>query len=120
MRRYLGSVMGLNTATTSPIENSPEPQSPMMKRMSRQFSTLLDSRKVTPSKTSLSLNEPVNNTCGVCNEKLAGKTVRLPDSLNKYHWACLKCKGCNKPFEDTSFFIDSTKQVYHRSVSCII
>lgn len=125
-------MMGLNSLS-SPTSESPESRSPcspltqrtispISKRMSRPFSTLLDSRRVTPSKTSPALNFndqliATTNECSECNEKLTGKTVRIPNSQLKYHWACLKCKGCNSPFEDTSFFIDSTRNVYHRTVS---
>lgn len=57
------------------------------------------------------------NNCGECHTKLSGKTVRLPDSQVKYHWNCLQCKGCQLPFQDTSFFIDVLKNVYHPNVS---
>ncbi|CEP18175.1 hypothetical protein [Parasitella parasitica] len=126
--RYLGSVMGLDNLT-SPVDEgrsacSPLSQptsSPIMKRISKPFSSLLDSRRVTPSKsiTSPSLNKrySMNNlttsNCGECHKKLSGKTVRLPDSHVKYHWNCLRCKGCRLPFEDTSFIIDASKNVYH-------
>lgn len=129
---YLGSMMGLHNLSLPTEESASELRpfcspfnqrtiSPITKRMSRPFSSLLDSRRVTPSKTtpSLSINEP--QTCNVCHEKLSGKTVRLPDSLNKYHWGCLKCKSCDAPFEDASFYVDqTTKYVYHRSVSIVI
>lgn len=101
--------------------------SPILKRIGKPFSNLLDSRKVTPSKTNMDIG-PVNpprrfstttteNSCGECNKKLSGKTVRLPDTQVRYHWKCLKCKSCALPFEDTSFFIDSFKRVYHPNVS---
>ncbi|GAN06568.1 hypothetical protein MAM1_0128c06054 [Mucor ambiguus] len=127
--RYLGSVMGLDnlsspvdqearSACSSPL--SERTNSPIMKRITKPFNSLLDSRRVTPSKslTSPALNKRYSmsnlaTNCGECHKKLSGKTVRLPDSQVKYHWNCLQCKGCQSPFQDTSFFIDVLKNVYH-------
>jgi hypothetical protein len=141
--RYLGSVMGLNNLA-SPIDDDKEEKdekdelsrsacspltqrttSPILKRIAKPFNSLLDSRRVTPSKSN---NGPVipprrfsatttENSCGECNKKLSGKTVRLPDTQVRYHWKCLKCKSCALPFEEISFFIDSFKRVYHPNVS---
>ncbi|OAD04534.1 C2H2-type zinc finger transcription factor [Mucor lusitanicus CBS 277.49] len=128
--RYLGSVMGLDSLSRSVEQqdrsscSSPLSQrtsSPIMKRITKPFNSLLDSRRVTPSKslTSPALNKRYSmshlatNNCGECHTKLSGKTVRLPDSQVKYHWNCLQCKGCQLPFQDTSFFIDVLKNVYH-------
>ncbi|KAI8646922.1 hypothetical protein BD408DRAFT_473751 [Parasitella parasitica] len=129
--RYLGNVVGLDNLS-SPLDEedrsacsplSQHTNSPIIKRISKPFSSLLDSRRVTPFKsiTSPSLNKrySMNNltlsNCGECHKKLSGKTVRLPDSHVKYHWSCLQCKECHLPFEDTSFFIDALKNVYHPS-----
>ncbi|CDS12276.1 hypothetical protein LRAMOSA04471 [Lichtheimia ramosa] len=51
--------------------------------------------------------------CAACNQPLSGKTVRLPESTTRYHWACLKCAQCQEPFKDTSFYTDSARQIYH-------
>lgn len=97
--------------------------SPILKRISKPFNSLLDSRKVGPSKTNGSASPRrfstsiTENNCGDCNKKLSGKTVRLPDAQVRYHWKCLKCKNCALPFEDTSFYIDSNKRVFHPKVS---
>ncbi|KAK4518887.1 uncharacterized protein ATC70_009112 [Mucor velutinosus] len=128
--RYLGSVMGLDNLS-SPVDkedrsacSSPLSQHtslPIIQRITKPFNSLLDSRRVTPSKslTSPALNKRYSmsnlaiNHCGECHKKLSGKTVRLPDSQVKYHWNCLQCKGCQLPFQGTSFFIDVLKNVYH-------
>ncbi|KAL9549399.1 hypothetical protein MBANPS3_005221 [Mucor bainieri] len=129
--RYLGSVMGLDNLS-SPVDqqdnrsacSSPLSQrtsSPIMKRIAKPFNSLLDSRRITPSKSltspalskRCSMTNLATNNCGECHKKLSGKTVRLPDSQVKYHWNCLQCKGCQAPFQDTSFFIDVLKNVYH-------
>ena len=99
--------------------------SPILKRISKPFNCLLDSRKVTPSKTSVMDAQPprrfsttqVETGCGACKKKLSGKTVRLPNTQVKYHWKCLNCKGCELPFEDISFFVDESGSVYHPNVS---
>lgn len=126
--------MGLDNLSSPAVEErsacSPSSQrtsSPIMKRISKPFNSLLDSRRVTPSKSltspSLSKQYSMNNlttpNCGECHQKLSGKTVRLPDSQVKYHWSCLQCKACQLPFEDTSFFIDVSKNVYHPNVNSI-
>ncbi|CAO3654202.1 unnamed protein product [Mucor hiemalis] len=127
--RYLGSVMGLDELSSEEQESrlacsplSKRATSPILKRISRPFNGLLDSRKVTPSKTMGALSTPASRRysttaaetgCGECGKKLTGKTVRLPDTQVRYHWKCLNCKGCSLPFEDTSFFIDSSNRVFH-------
>lgn len=133
--RYLGSVMGLDELSSEEQESrlacsplSKRATSPILKRISRPFNGLLDSRKVTPSKTMGALSTPASRRysttaaetgCGECGKKLTGKTVRLPDTQVRYHWKCLNCKGCSLPFEDTSFFIDSSNRVFHPEVSVL-
>lgn len=110
------------SACSSPL--SQRTSSPIIKRITKPFNSLLDSRRVTPSKsmTSPALNQRYSmshlatNNCAECHKKLSGKTVRLPDSQVKYHWSCLQCKGCQSPFQDTSFLIDAFKNVYHPHV----
>ncbi|KAG2200738.1 hypothetical protein INT47_002782 [Mucor saturninus] len=129
--RYLGSVIGLDNLT-SPVEEEAKEESrsacspfsqrtstPILKRITKPFNNLLDSRRVAPSKNSVTpspsrrFSTIAENSCGECYKKLSGKTVRLPDTQVRYHWKCLKCNGCTLPFEDTSFFIDPYKRVYH-------
>lgn len=139
----MGSVMGLDSLA-SPVDDdddyeedsdsrsacSPFTQrtsTPILKRISKTYNNLLDSRRVAPSsqikKTPVLTSSTrfsktsTENSCGECQKKLSGKTVRLPDTQIRYHWKCLKCKGCALPFEDTSFFIDVHKRVFHPNVS---
>jgi hypothetical protein len=114
--------MGLDNLSSSHTEKehccSPlltQHPTPIMKRIN----SLLDSRRVAPS----IINSPSSRRlkkedgCGACQKKLSGKTVRLPETEIKYHWHCLKCKSCQLPFEDTSFFIDPlSKHIYHPQV----
>lgn len=119
--------MGLDTLS-SPTEQeslsySPfKHRTPILKRISQTYNNLLDSRRVAPvqPKTTPTLIPSTrfsSSSCQECHKKLSGKTVRLPDTETKYHWKCLKCKSCDLPFEDTSFFIDAKKFVFHPSVS---
>lgn len=132
----MGSVIGLDTLT-SPVEKEQDKEesraacspfiqrtsTPILKRITKPFNNLLDSRRVAPSKNSVTpspskrFSTLTENNCGECYKKLSGKTVRLPDTQVRYHWKCLKCNGCTLPFEDTSFFIDPYKRVYHPNVS---
>ena len=123
---HLSSPVDENRSACSPL--SQRSTSPITKRIAKPFNSLLDSRRIAPSKsiTSPSLSKRYSttnltlNNCGECHEKLSGKTVRLPDSQVKYHWNCLQCKGCHLPFKDTSFFIDVLKNVYHPNVNIIL
>jgi hypothetical protein len=125
----MGSVIGLESLTLPKDEEKKENNnetakyspfrqratSPVLRQITKPFS-ILGNKRVNPShKTEISLRP--ENTCGECHKKLKGKTVRLPESSIRYHWDCLKCKGCEYPFEKTSFFIDASKNVYHPEVS---
>jgi hypothetical protein len=125
----MGSVIGLESLNLPKDEEKKENNnetakyspfrqraaSPVLRQITKPFS-ILGNRRVNPShKTEISLRP--ENACGECHNKLKGKTVRLPESSIRYHWDCLKCKGCEYPFEKTSFFIDASKNVYHPEVS---
>jgi hypothetical protein len=38
----------------------------------------------------------------------------------KYHWECFCCTGCDKPFEDPSFFLRENKPFCERCYSIIL
>lgn len=143
---YLGSVIGIDklapsssgdgnkSAMNSPIRSP----SSLLSRTRRPSSlaSFWDSKRVAPSPRPMASNpslkkpmEPVpepslsqkskkksSGPCAACNQPLSGKTVRLPESTTRYHWACLKCAQCQEPFKDTSFYTDSARQIYHPKV----
>ncbi|KAI8353219.1 hypothetical protein BD560DRAFT_427051 [Blakeslea trispora] len=107
--RYLGSVIGLDSLSKKASELSKA----TLPKTSLDYG-LLDSRKVRSSQSmTLQSASSTKAECGLCQKKLSGKTVRLPDGSVKYHWHCLQCKGCGLPFEDPSFYIDPSKHIYH-------
>lgn len=105
-------------------------------RRPSSLASFWDSKRVAPSPRPMASNpslkkpmEPVpepslsqkskkksSGPCAACNQPLSGKTVRLPESTTRYHWACLKCAQCQEPFKDTSFYTDSARQIYHPKV----
>ncbi|KAI8978918.1 hypothetical protein BDB01DRAFT_874382 [Pilobolus umbonatus] len=131
--RYLDNVIGIENLT-SPVEQEHDKliitpvgnNTPLMKRMSKPFSNLLDSRHISlinarlhPAKVACD-SPQMRNSCAKCNKKLKGKTVRLPESQIKYHWDCLTCYKCQMPFDTTSFLVDSTKNIYHPECSPLV
>ncbi|KAI9020704.1 hypothetical protein CLU79DRAFT_888176 [Phycomyces nitens] len=114
--RYLGSIVGLDNLKSPP--SSPALRSP--KKLLKSSPSLGPTRQMPHSKSSkrnlptLAIIPPVKiNNCHSCSKKLVGKTVRLPESDVRYHWECLQCTHCHLPFEDTSFYVDSNKAIYH-------
>jgi hypothetical protein len=135
----LGSIVGLDSLTSRKDESDTKcaPFSPMNKRatslykdISSPLSNLLDHRrsKLRELKSkdffTLPSSEQVapvkaEKACKECNKKLSGKLARIPNTQERYHWSCLKCEGCKKLFENTSFVVDPYKKVYHPQVYCI-
>lgn len=78
---------------------------------------------ITPISTT-SYRVPDTASCKKCHQPLSGKTVQLcgeedeSNSTSKtYHWSCLQCVKCSKPFQTTSFYLDSNQHVYHTEVT---
>lgn len=135
--RYLGNVMGLESLKSPSARRSEEAKSPLR---NRQFPSggwrpsILDTKRVSPavgrktdtnyvtptpvtaSTTSSNTTITADKTCAGCRQKLGGKTVKLPDSQVRFHWACLKCTHCQEPFRDTSFSVDQSSNIYHPQV----
>ncbi|KAL0080013.1 hypothetical protein J3Q64DRAFT_1864645 [Phycomyces blakesleeanus] len=114
--RYLGSIVGLDNLKSPP--SSPGQRSP--KKILKNSPSLGSTRYIPHSKSprrplpTLAIIPPAKmNNCHSCNKKLVGKTVRLPESNVRYHWECLQCTQCHLPFEDTSFYVDPNKSIYH-------
>lgn len=125
---------GNKSAMSSPIRSP----SSLLSRTRRPSSlaSFWDSKRVAPSPRPMASNpslkkpqEPMpepslsqkskkksSGPCAACHQPLSGKTVRLPESTTRYHWACLKCAQCHEPFKDTSFYTDNARQIYHPKV----
>ncbi|KAI9488545.1 hypothetical protein BDB00DRAFT_932659 [Zychaea mexicana] len=138
---YLGSFMGLdsllspppvddnNSSTTtpsSPVSSTTSSSSLLSRSRRPTLSSLWESNKrIAPSPrppvaTKITVTTAANNKkpcCPECNKALSGKTVRLPDSSTRYHWACLKCAHCREPFDNTSFYTDNASRIYHPKCS---
>ncbi|KAI9243990.1 hypothetical protein BY458DRAFT_447986 [Sporodiniella umbellata] len=130
--RYLGNIVGLDGVDQLPKDETSSKRalfSPISQRASSVYkgftsplNNLLDHRRSKlreiKSKELLGLPEQTTapnpkKTCQECRKKLTGKVVRLPDTQEKYHWACLKCENCKGVFENTSFVVDPCKKIYH-------
>ncbi|ORY95550.1 hypothetical protein BCR43DRAFT_515671 [Syncephalastrum racemosum] len=96
--RYMGDVLDKKPALSSPLL-TPQRRRPTVSGLWESTA-----KKVAPSP------QP---SCPGCQKELNGKTVRLPQSQQAYHWACLKCEKCKEPFEETSFHTDDERRIYH-------
>lgn len=117
---------------TGEIDEKDIPFSPSIKRSSSLYkkipislNSIFDIKQPNLSglrQKNTSASFPIKSTkiCQKCSKKLSGKVVRIPDSQKRYHWSCLKCKGCKGLFENTSFTVDSSKSVYHPQCSPFI
>lgn len=140
--RYLGNVMGLDSLKSPSARRSEESKTPSRNRQSGVWRpSILDTKRISPATTRKidtsssyivpNSSAPVSGdavktaavaatvgdkACAGCKQKLGGKTVKLPDSQVRYHWACLKCTHCQEPFQDTSFSVDQLNNIYHPQV----